>query len=81
MAATECLDVFENGTTPGTRVSQWNCHGGSSQKWTVRSDGTIVGQNSGLCLDVTGGRTANGTELQLWTCNGSTAQKFTWAGR
>ncbi|WP_374119468.1 RICIN domain-containing protein [Streptomyces sp. RKAG290] len=59
-------------------ASQWNCHGGTSQKWTVKSDGTIVAQQSGLCLDVKGGKTANGTELQLWTCNGTANQKWTW---
>ncbi|MHC3820233.1 ricin-type beta-trefoil lectin domain protein [Streptomyces sp. NBC_00341] len=78
MGATECLDVYENGTTPGTKVSQWDCHGGTSQKWTVRSDGTIVAQKSGLCLDVKGAKTANGTELQLWTCNGAANQKWSW---
>ncbi|NEA44042.1 ricin-type beta-trefoil lectin domain protein [Streptomyces sp. SID11385] len=78
MGATECLDVYENGTTPGTKVSQWNCHGGSSQKWTVKSDGTIVAQHSGLCLDVVGARTGNGTGLQLWTCNGGANQKWSW---
>ncbi|MFJ4783505.1 ricin-type beta-trefoil lectin domain protein [Streptomyces sp. NPDC088794] len=48
MGATECLDVFEN------------CHGGTSQKWTVKSDSSIFAQPSGLCLDAVGGKTANG---------------------
>jgi hypothetical protein len=36
----------------------------------VESNGTIVGQQSGLCLDVTGASTTEGTPLEIWTCNG-----------
>jgi alpha-galactosidase len=79
MGATDCLDIYGDGTTPGTKVDLWNCDGGDSQKWTVESNGTIVGQKSGLCLDVTGANTADGTTLELWTCNGGANQKWSWS--
>jgi alpha-galactosidase len=81
MGATECLDVYNNGTAPGTRVELWPCNGGANQKWTVESNGTIVGQQSGLCLDVTGGSTTEGTPLEIWTCNGQANQQWSWAYR
>ena len=55
----------------------WDCNGGGNQKWTLHSDGTITGDQSGLCRDATGGGTANGTLLQLWTCNGNRNQQWT----
>lgn len=79
MGATECLDVYNNGTAPGTKVELWPCGGGTNQKWTVESNGTIVGQQSGLCLDVAGAKTAAGTPLDIWTCNGGSNQKWSWS--
>ncbi len=76
MGATECLDVYEGSTTPGAKVELWNCDGSSAQKWTLKSDGTVVAQKSGLCLDVSGAKTANGSALDVWTCNGGANQKW-----
>jgi hypothetical protein len=76
MGATECLDVYNNGTAPGTKADLWPCNGGANQKWTVESNGTIVGQQSGLCLDVAGAGTANGTLIDIWTCNGQANQHW-----
>ena len=28
-----CVDVSKWGTTNGSRLLQWDCHGGSNQKW------------------------------------------------
>jgi alpha-galactosidase len=77
MGATECLDVYGQGTVPGTKVELWPCNGGANQQWTIESNGTIVGQQSGLCLDVTGANTTAGTPVQIWTCNGQTNQQWT----
>ncbi|WP_373463939.1 RICIN domain-containing protein [Streptomyces canus] len=52
-----------------------DCTGGTNQKWTVHSDGTITNDRSGLCLDAEEAATANGTKLVLWTCNGQTNQR------
>jgi Ricin-type beta-trefoil lectin domain len=76
MGATECLDVYNNQTTPGTKVELGPCNGGANQKWTLESNGTIVGQQSGLCLDVTGASTTEGTALEIWTCNGQSNQQW-----
>ena len=58
-------------------VEIWDCTGGANQKWTLGSDGTIKGNQSGLCLDVNGQATANSSAITLWTCNGQSNQKWT----
>ncbi|MEV6825255.1 ricin-type beta-trefoil lectin domain protein [Amycolatopsis sp. NPDC051102] len=72
-----CLDASGQGTTPGTKAIIWTCTGGGNQKWTLRSDGTIVGTQSGLCLDAIGNGTGNGTLIDLATCSGGSNQKWT----
>jgi hypothetical protein len=75
--ATNCLDVAGQSTTPGAVVDIWPCNGQSNQEWTVNSNGTITGVQSGLCLDVAGKGTANGTDVDVWTCNGQSNQQWT----
>jgi hypothetical protein len=70
------MDVLGHNTAPGAAVAIWDCTGAANQRWTINSDGTIVGVESGLCLEVSGGRTANGTPVELWTCNGGSNQKW-----
>src|SRR6266542_806646 len=65
---TKCLDAFNHQTANGTKIEIWSCNGGANQKWTLTSDSTIVGVQSGKCLDIFGNGTANGTVVQLWTC-------------
>jgi hypothetical protein len=55
----KCLDAKGEQTGNGTVVTIYACHGGSNQKWTVRSDGTIRGAQSGRCLDVKGASTTS----------------------
>ncbi|MFF8997175.1 non-reducing end alpha-L-arabinofuranosidase family hydrolase [Streptomyces achromogenes] len=74
---TKCLDVPGHATTSGTRVQIWTCSGGANQQWQVKSDGTVVGVESGLCLEAAGAGTANGTAVQIGTCNGGSNQKWT----
>jgi hypothetical protein len=69
--------VPNHATAAGTKVDIWDCNGGANQRWTVNSDGTIVGGESGLCLDATGQATANGTLIEIWTCNGGANQRWT----
>jgi lysophospholipase L1-like esterase len=76
----KCLDVYGRDTADGTRVQIYDCNGGSNQQWTLRSDGTIVGVQSGKCLDASAHGTADGTALTLWTCNGGGNQKWTRTG-
>jgi O-glycosyl hydrolase len=75
--AGKCLDANGQGTSPGTKVILWTCNGQNNQKWTLNTNGTITGTQSGLCLDVTGAATANGSPVQLWTCGSGTNQRWT----
>ena len=54
----------------------WDCNGQANQQWTVNSNGTITGVQSGLCLDASGAGTANGTKLILWACDGQANQQW-----
>ena len=51
---TLCLDANDKGTTNGTKAIIWSCNGQTNQQWTLNTNGTITGVQSGLCLDVTG---------------------------
>ena len=74
--ATQCMDAYGMGTQPGTQVIIWPCNGQPNQRWTIHSNGTITGVQSGLCLDVTGASTADGAPAQLWNCNGGSNQQW-----
>jgi len=74
---TLCLDAYDHQTSPGTKVETWSCNGGANQQWTIASNGSITGVQSGLCLDVSGASTANGALVQLWTCSGAANQQWT----
>jgi hypothetical protein len=56
-------------------VAIWNCNGQTNQQWTINSNGTITGVQSGLCLDANGAGTANGTKIILWSCNSGQANQ------
>ncbi|MEU0884377.1 ricin-type beta-trefoil lectin domain protein [Lentzea sp. NPDC005914] len=69
-----CTDVGALGN--GTGVGVVNCHGGLSQQWSIRPDGTLVNIESNRCMDVEAGNTANGTKIQLWDCVGTPQQRW-----
>jgi hypothetical protein len=73
-----CVDVSGWGSSDGTKIQLWDCHGGDNQRWSYEG-GALVGYG-GKCLDVQWGNTANGTPVQLWTCNGTDAQKWHFDG-
>jgi Ricin-type beta-trefoil lectin domain len=69
----ECLG--EDGSPAnGNAIVIWVCNGGSFEKWTAESDGTL--QIFSKCMDVIGGGTANGTKIQLYSCDGTGAQQW-----
>jgi len=72
----KCLDVAGESRTPGARVVLWDCTGRANQQWTLSSDGTIVGAQSGLCLDVVSQGTVNHSTIDVWTCNGAANQRW-----
>ena len=57
-----------------TPVWLWDCDGGPAQIWTVKANGTIVNNHSGLCLADKGGGTADGNPIWVYTCDGGPAQ-------
>jgi arabinan endo-1,5-alpha-L-arabinosidase len=73
---TRCLDAYNFGTAPGTRLVIWNCTGGANQKFRRNGDGTITAPQSNLCVDVLDQGTANGTRVILWTCTGAPNQRW-----
>ncbi|MGW5577632.1 ricin-type beta-trefoil lectin domain protein [Micromonospora chokoriensis] len=48
-----------------------------SQRWHIRSDGTIRSARSGLCLDVNDSGVTDGTLVQTATCDGADTQRWT----
>ncbi|MDI1461573.1 ricin-type beta-trefoil lectin domain protein [Catellatospora sp. KI3] len=73
----KCVDAYGAGTANGTKVILWTCNSGTNQQWTLRSDGSIAGVQSGRCISPVNGGTANGTLLVLADCNGQPYQRWT----
>ena len=71
----KCLDA-PLGAAAGSKVQIWDCNGGSNQRWSFNSNGTISSASSGLCLDVSGAATANGSVVILWNCAGAANQRW-----
>ena len=76
MYGNKCLDASGQGAGNGTQVIIWDCNGQSNQQWSVNSNGSITGVQSGLCLDAAGAATANGTKIQLYSCWGGSNQQW-----
>jgi hypothetical protein len=71
-----CLDVDYGRNENGTSPILWTCHGGTSQTWTIRPDGSIrvFGDK---CLDVANGDSRSGARVQIYQCNaGNPNQKW-----
>ena len=74
-----CPDARGYGTTDGTPVQIWTCHGTTNEQWSFSLNGSIVGIGSGKCLNVRGYGTTDGSPLPLWTCLGTTNDQWSWA--
>lgn len=74
-----CLDASNFGTTNGTTIHMWDCHGGSNQQWRVGPVGTRgpIKAANGKCLDVASGGSISGAKVQLWSCHGGSNQQWT----
>jgi hypothetical protein len=77
VAGTKCLSADGEGTGRGTAVVVSDCTDRPSQKWDIKSDGSIVGVQSGMCMDAVWNLTGNGTRLILWPCHGGVNQRWT----
>jgi alpha-galactosidase len=75
-SSNRCLDVFDNQTTPGTKVEIWDCNPGSNQAWTPTTAGELRVYGGTACLDASGNGTADGTAVIIWTCHGGANQQW-----
>jgi len=75
----KCLDVVGggDGAVGGDKVQLWTCNGTGAQRWSARSDGSLVNTLSGLCLSDPGASKVNGTQLEVRACSGKTQQMWT----
>nr|WP_211234780.1 ricin-type beta-trefoil lectin domain protein [Glycomyces arizonensis] len=76
----KCMDVSGGSTADGAEIIQYDCHGGSNQRWRLESVGggyyRVVSQASGKCLDIDRASTADGAKAILWPCNGGANQQW-----
>jgi Ricin-type beta-trefoil lectin domain/Putative Ig domain len=64
-----CLQAPE-----GSKVEIGSCASGSTEDWTIATDGTIRAR--GDCLDVSGSSGYSGKTVQLSSCNGSVREQW-----
>ncbi|MET8158274.1 PQQ-dependent sugar dehydrogenase [Sphaerisporangium sp. NPDC005289] len=76
VASGRCLTVAGNSTTPGARVTIYDCNGQASQTWTSTTAGELRVYSSPRCLDVVGQDTTPPATLQISTCTGAAGQKW-----
>ncbi|MER7937019.1 MULTISPECIES: ricin-type beta-trefoil lectin domain protein [unclassified Streptomyces] len=69
-----CVDDAGGSTTAGTKVQINTCNGGTDEKWTIGTDGTV--KVLGMCLDTNGNATASGTLVVIDTCKSDATQKW-----
>lgn len=72
----KCLDAGAGTDLLASRVEPCDPYR-VSQRWNVRSDGTMRSARSGLCLDVNDSGVTDGTIVQTATCNGAATQRWT----
>jgi endo-1,4-beta-xylanase len=73
VASGRCVDVPNAGTTDGTQLQLWDCHGGTNQQWAFTDAGEfrVYGNK---CLDAAG--TGTGAKVQIYSCWGGDNQKW-----
>ncbi|OKI17685.1 ricin-type beta-trefoil lectin domain protein [Streptomyces sp. CB03911] len=73
-----CIDVPKGSTSPGVRLTIWDCNGGSGQVFTRTADKqlTVYEGAARLCLATEGGRTVAGTRVVTAPCNAGTGQQW-----
>jgi hypothetical protein len=71
----KCLDGWNPENRNGTKVVQWECHGGIQQSWFLDDKQRIRHrQNPSKCLDFPSSE--RGTRLTTWDCHDGSNQKF-----
>jgi Ricin-type beta-trefoil lectin domain-like len=74
------IDVNDQSTANGAKITQWDYWGGGNQRWTLEPVGggyvRIRALHSGKVLDVSGMDMANGARLVQWEWWGGNNQQF-----
>lgn len=78
-----CLDIPGGTSTPGTDLQVFQCNGGNNQKWSYRSDSSLMAKVSGAarCAEPEAAVSpTSGTILESEVCTGATSQQFSFDG-
>jgi hypothetical protein len=68
-----CLDVTGAGTSPGTQLILYQCHGGANQQFSWQANGELRVYGS-MCLDA--GQGQNWSRVAIQPCDGGAAQRW-----
>lgn len=71
-----CLDVPGGKVEPGTKLTLWDCNGGSNQQWSYDTEAKTLGVFGNRCLDSENSSAANGTPVVIRECTGAATQKW-----
>jgi hypothetical protein len=74
LQSNRCLDVPNRSQTSGTRLSIWDCNGGTNQQWTQLASGAFQVYGT-RCLEFPSGAAA-GTQVQIGDCTGAANQQW-----
>jgi poly(3-hydroxybutyrate) depolymerase len=76
----KALDVYNNATNDGARLTQWSRHDQANQQWQFLDSGggyyRVRSRHSGKVLDVTSVSTADGAGIVQWPDHNGTNQQF-----
>lgn len=72
-----CLNLHNASSNDGAVINLWSCNGETSQKWDIRSDGTIrSAMFPDKCLNLHNYENRDGSVINLWTCTGHPSQQW-----
>ena len=76
----KCLDATKAQTSSGSAITQYSCHGGDNQQWTVEAFSPgfrLISKDTSLCMVMSGGKlvqsTCTGSANELWLFNSAGA--------
>ncbi|WP_344746578.1 RICIN domain-containing protein, partial [Streptosporangium vulgare] len=76
----KALDVYNQSTADGGRITQWTRNNGNNQQWQFVDSGggyyRVKSRHSGKVLDVSGFSTANGGAVVQWSDLNGTNQQW-----
>lgn len=76
-----CLDAYQGGTTPGTRVQLYTCNGGANQTFVVGRWWELYNPVSGLCLAIKNGASGDDyNAMDLEPCTGQPNEHWYTSG-